>query len=32
MEVKNNVITVQNSLVDMLKTIVEYIKEEEKIN
>jgi hypothetical protein len=32
MEVKNNVITVQNSLVDMLRSIVEFIAEEEKIN
>lgn len=31
MEVKNNVVTVQNSLVDMLKTIVEYIAKEEKL-
>ena len=31
MEVKNNVIIVQNSLVDMLSSIVEYIANEEKL-
>lgn len=32
MEVKNNEIIIQNSLVDMLRSIVEFIAEEEKIN
>jgi len=32
MEVKNNEIIIQNSLVDMLRSIIEFIAEEEKIN